>query len=931
MKPNRLNILLCLILFFKICFAGTTGKISGTVTDATGEPLIGASVLIEGTHLGAASSLDGSFFILQVPPGTYTLKASMVGYTSVIKKNIQIQVDYTTQVNFQLKEGNVEIEEVVVTAERPLVQKDVTAKVSIISSEELTAMPISDFRDAIRYQSGFTDALHLRGGRSNQIGYMVDGLEITNPLSNSYGPQSDRSGSLSQAANQLYGDQYISDPNSSNYDGISLDKGNVAEAQVLTGTFNAEYGRAMSGIVNIVTKDPGTAYSFNLEYISPMINKSIYRQRDAVAVDDNPGPNDSLKYESVKLQDKFSQWDRKLLGQFRGKINGAFPFIPNLTFLASFSSLNEDSYLPFGFNINRDYFEKLYFNPAGTNFKFSLTGIQGRKNWQPYIHDWKYIPDHYSQFERNSDHYYLEFTHLLSLSTFYTIKVSRLQTTFKRNVPGLKLVINENDYPNYEPIITDYVQPVRWSNGFFYRGYDGNIEDSKTISYQIKLDFSSQINKSHLVKAGVDLLQHDIHYFSYKNPWPGAVHEFQNYVRTPLEFAAYAQDKIELGYFIINVGLRMDYFNPNGLWDGSRQASGPNYSYDNTFATMFPDIYLPGYVDENGDFQYYPEKKVEKQVYFSPRIGISHPVSENLMFRFSYGHFIQRPDFTEIFYTHDIQRNIPLAGNPAAFIQKTVSFEAGLNQSFADLVSVDLSFYYRDIYDQLGTQFINFFPYIYAVVNNSSYANTRGFEVSIYKRYSSNFSANLNYTFLKAEGNENEPRTTVQRYYGTTNNRLRPRRAFPLEWDRTHTISGNINFWIPEIKNPSNIASSIFSGFGANVLFQLASGLPYTPSERAQGDWAYWLRILQTNSDRRPWTYSIDLDLYKNFYLGDFELSLFARVVNLLNTDNVLYVFTNTGRVWDAGPNSSLSEDYQRDPNAKGPPRQIRLGISLKY
>src|SRR3970282_994636 len=146
---------------------------------------------------------------------------------------------------------------------------------------------------------------------------------------------------------------------------------------------------------------------------------------------------------------------------------------------------------------------------------------------------------------------------------------------------------------------------------------------------------------------------------------------------------------------------------------------------------------------------------------------------------------------------HDIQRYIQLAGNPNAKMQKTVAFEAGLKQALGDLMAVDVSVSYRDIYDLLGSTFVNFFPYQYGVINNSNYANAKGFEISISKRYSSYFSGNLNYTFLIARGNENTSRTGVKTFYGSTNDRLRPRRDFYLDWDRTHTIGGNVNFWIP--------------------------------------------------------------------------------------------------------------------------------------
>jgi outer membrane receptor protein involved in Fe transport len=936
-KSNRRFILACGLLVYLLtvgsALAGVTGKISGTVKDAeTGDPLPGVNVVLEGTTLGAATGLDGSYYILNIPPGTYSVRATMIGYTPVVQKGVLVRIDLTTVVDFALSPTVLEAgEEVVVTAERPLIQRDITAKVSVIGGEEIQAMPVNDFRDMLRVQAGFTDALHLRGGRSNQVAYLIDGLDVTNPLFGNYaGTQADRSETLGQADNQLFAGAYVSDPNLSNYDGVVLDKEAVEEVQVLTGTFNAEYGRAMSGIVNVVTRDPAPKPAGQFEYLSPRLNESPYRKPNALAIDENPGPSDSLRYQVWRIQDKFTQWDRRnLIGQFRGSLSAAVPGLKKTTFLVTSRYRNDNGYLPFGYDMTREVLEKVVFRPSAA-MKFSFIGNHTRKYWQPYNHDWKYLPDNYSRFRRFSDRFSLLYSHTLSPSTFYTIKVSRLTSRYDRKVAGLEVVVDRNDYPAYDPIRTDYERPERWENGFFYRGHDISIEDSRTRTWNIKMDLTSQVSKTHLLKTGFDVLEHRIERFVYKQPYLGGIHEFQDYVRRPLEMSAYLQDKMEYDFLIVNLGVRVDYFAPNGIFKGRNATSGPFYPYDNEEATAFRDIYVPGYVDENGDFQYFPEVKARAQWRVSPRIGVAHPVTERLSFHFAYGHFFQRPDFRDIFYTHDIQRTFQLAGNPNAKVQKTVAFEAGLKQAIGDIISLDVSVYYKNIYDLLGTQYVHFFPYIYSIINNSDYANVKGFEVSIQKRYSSYFSASLNYTLSIARGNENTSRTGVKLFYGSTNNRLRPRRDFYLAWDRRHTIGGNVNIWIPKGQGPSIGGVRPFENFGLNMLVSVRSGLPYTPTERARGEWDYWLRILQTNTARRPWTYQLDLDITKEMRLGAWRLTAFARIINLLDTQNVLWVYTNTGRVWDDGQTSARSDDFIRDPSAVGPPRQVMAGLRFR-
>ena len=232
--------------------AGTTGKISGVVIDSeTNEPLPGCNIILEGTDLGAASNIDGEFFILNIPPGTYTVRATMIGYKPYSISNVRILIDLTTTLEFLMETQILNMEEeVVVIAERPLIQKDVTSKLAIVSSDDILNMPVNNVQDILTTKAGFTtDAngeLHVRGGRTGEIGYMIDGVKVDDPLNG-------------------------------NFSNI-LNKDAINEMEVISGTFNAEYGDAMSSIVNLVTKDGGESFNGKIEYTSPMINNSPYRK-----------------------------------------------------------------------------------------------------------------------------------------------------------------------------------------------------------------------------------------------------------------------------------------------------------------------------------------------------------------------------------------------------------------------------------------------------------------------------------------------------------------------------------------------------------------------------------------------------------------------------------------------------------------------------
>ncbi|MFT5517260.1 MAG: hypothetical protein ACI80V_003403, partial [Rhodothermales bacterium] len=204
-----------------------SGKIAGTVVDqASGEPLPGATVVIQGTTLGAAADVDGDYVIINVPPGVHTVRASMIGFATVLQQDVRVSIDRTTRVDFSLGEEIIQGEEVIVTAVRPLVEVDRTTSISYIGAESIANLPVQEVKDLLELQSGVAyDAqgrLHLRGGRSGEVAYLVDGIPVTNQYSG---------GSK-----------------------IEIENSWIQELQVISGVFNAEYGQAQSGVINIVTK-----------------------------------------------------------------------------------------------------------------------------------------------------------------------------------------------------------------------------------------------------------------------------------------------------------------------------------------------------------------------------------------------------------------------------------------------------------------------------------------------------------------------------------------------------------------------------------------------------------------------------------------------------------------------------------------------------
>ena len=235
-------LLLPAFLFFILSgfvFAQSSGKLTGKITDAaTSEPVPFANVVLEGTNYGAASDLEGDYIIVNVPPGTYNVIVSYIGYVKIVTQNVKINTDLTTNIDFVLTPTSVSLEqEIVIIAQTPLVKKDLTSTESRVTAEEIEEMPLQDLNQLISLQAGVNrdsdGDIHIRGGRSSEVSYLINGISITDDY--------DRSQAL------------------------IVETGSIQELQVISGTFDAKYGQAMSGVVNTVLKSGGDKFSFSAE------------------------------------------------------------------------------------------------------------------------------------------------------------------------------------------------------------------------------------------------------------------------------------------------------------------------------------------------------------------------------------------------------------------------------------------------------------------------------------------------------------------------------------------------------------------------------------------------------------------------------------------------------------------------------------------
>ncbi len=227
-----LSTFIFLIVLSVNLYSQTSGKLVGRVTDESGEPLIGANVILDGTTMGAATDLEGYYSIINVRAGTYTIRYRFLGFKTRVVENIRVSADQTTKLDAVLELEVIVGEEVVVVAQKSLVEYNQTSSVSSVNKDDIKNLPIQSLSEIVNLQAGVIDG-HFRGGRIGEVQYQVDGVTVNNPFSNS---------SM-----------------------LEIDRSVIEEVQVISGTFDAKYGQAMSGVVNTVLKTGTEKFEYSLE------------------------------------------------------------------------------------------------------------------------------------------------------------------------------------------------------------------------------------------------------------------------------------------------------------------------------------------------------------------------------------------------------------------------------------------------------------------------------------------------------------------------------------------------------------------------------------------------------------------------------------------------------------------------------------------
>jgi len=919
--PLVKHIVIVLILTMGVAHA-QSGKISGRITDKlTGEPLPFVNVVIEGTTQGAASDLDGYYNILNVAPGNYSIKISAVGYSSVTIQGIRVSIDLTSKQDVQLSEVTLELgTEVVVTATKPLVTKDLTSSTSIVSADDIAALPVTEFQEVLQLKAGIVGGT-VRGGRRGEVVYAIDGVPVTDV-----------------------------------YDGgtvVDVNANSIQELQFVSGAFNAEYGKALSGYVNIATKDGDNTFNGTVTaYVGDHYTTNTDLFRDGNKINPLAVRNLEGSLSGPILKNKLFFYANARYIYFDGWLKGLRVFNPwdittNLGATEPiesryiFQNTGDSAVVPMNFN------EKVYGQGKLTyrlldNVKVTFNYIYDRVRYRDYNHSFAYNPDGDLKRFRYGNTNILGITHTLGASTFYQLNLSYFFKKYQHYV----YENFDNPYYTHENLLgqnpADLPTPLTGGtiNQHFKR---------TTGTYGAKFDITSQVTQIHQIKGGVEFNRHNLSFDNINliqeqglqdpsitgTPWakmylPDPNNPDENlridlYQRTPIEFSTYLQDKIELNEMIINIGLRFDYFKPDGkiLADSMKDD---------------PDIYRPRKpwnisktLAERKEI-WYTDATAKYQV--SPRLGIAFPITDRGVIHFSYGHFFQIPNFDLLYTNPEFKfgqgtENLGIAGNSDLKPQMTISGEVGVQQAITDEITVDLTGYFRDIRNLAGTRAdeIRIFGGAgrYSQYVNSDFGFVKGIVLSLTKRFSDNWSATIDYTLQSAKGNASDPAATRNQVASGQQPEIQ---LIRLDQDQTHTVNVTFNY-------------SSADNWGFSLIGQYGSGFPYTPSQSLN------LSALLTNSELKPVTYTVDLRAYKDIVFGSYKVSIFARVFNLFDIQSEYGVYNDSGtadftlaeylfrqRNTDEvlrHYNLNTVDEYYRNPTMYSEPRRIEVGATLFF
>ena len=933
-----------ILIFPFILFSQSSNTITGRVVDKEkNEGLTGVNIMVKGTYYGSATDADGYYTISNINPGTYDIEASIIGYKVVLQTGIKIEVGKSVILDFSMEETVLTIgEEVVVMGKKPLFDVDETSSMTRVTSDDIANKVVSSVEDILAEQVGVTkqdNEIHIRGGRIDESLFVIDGLSIKDPLSG-------YSGNLFVNAEA------------------------IQDLEIVTGGYNAEYGQAMSGVVNITLKEGRDTFEGALKYVSDNwgMTEDVISHYNTDRIEFNLGGPDPFlellpKKLGIDLPGKFSVFFNGYGKVYDGNLSVAGSLSPhrNWTPILGMSDQSADNFLQSLAPRSNNDWHILYKvtwdisakRKLSLSYDLSLNINQGF--FMPRAFSSTYFPysyieilDNYNTITRETRLFNLNWRETLNTQSFYEVTLGRFVTTEHSAVQDL----HWSEYKerldlepiNYTVADRDGNILITYGDEFYDTGFAPEWYDIISDNYRMDADWTYRTQTRHKIKAGIENTLTRIQVLDIDEPWTGSTGfgaNYDAYKANTMFGALYFQDRITFEGMTVNLGMRYDYWIPGKYVEDA---------INDLNTVIITDAAREKFQDETFSLLGYRAKGR-----FSPRFGISHPVTDNDVLYFYYGHFSQLPTFQYVYakLQSTSQSTYQVFGNPNLNPKTTVQYELGIKHRFSEDQVLEMKAYWKDMFDYETSQTISPSNPKYAHLRfnmyfNADYARARGIELIIKSRVLQNWFADVNFNYSIVTGKSSTPLDNLLVQAGEL--REKPLGENYMSWDRPFQFFTNLYY-----SHPSN--------WGFSMRIELGSNRRYTRSIPGTREYPNGIinvngedYFIGTREDDKPYAYlgnytpklfkaiglsdlhgtsTIDLKLYKTFEINSMKIKIFLEVENILDELIPRRINSFTGLGYDPGvilPYSMInSPNPNYDPSRFRRPRTIELGMQLYF
>jgi outer membrane receptor protein involved in Fe transport len=854
------------LLFGLVCLtaAGTIGIIEGRVINKeTREPLVGVTVMIAGTSSGAATDEEGNFQISNIEAGIYDLRISNVGFQPMLYKSVAVRVGLRTKLTIELVPTAVELGEIEVTAERPLIEKDVTSTNYSIGGSQVDRLPIRSVQDIITLFPSVTAEGNVRGGKSSEVVYLVDGLPMQDVVGGGVGS--------------------------------TLPKSSITEFSIQSGGFEAEYGNALSGVVNIITRRGSDRTSLVVRtekddwFSTSWMNGYRSTSTDTVLTPAGMQPRRHIPGGNTE-SNRSTEMELTLSG----------PIVKERLhyFLANTLSFNDTRFWQdfdrfFAFPVTSDVsgIGKIDYT-VSPRIRLTAQEVYSLKKWHDYEYSWRYNLNGLPTRHRTSYRTTATLSHTLSDVLHYTVSLSDyfLESKIGDDRNSIDLTPYQYDF---------YLQYVVSGDRAWW-------SDTKQKIYTGKTDVVYQPNANNVLKVGFEINQYDIFsdvvkyepqmtYFGKILPDDLLLNYSTMYHYYPRTGSAYVQEKLEVEKdgAVVNLGFRWDFMDP--------RSERPVVEY------VTPD-------SSTGQVQSQVTKFVPASLkqQISPRMGLSFPLTWNTLLVMNYGHYFQFPLFDYLYSginPQQLRSGVSvLVGNPDLKPERTHAWEIGIKYGLSENDLFSVTYFKKEFIDQIDSKtFLSSKTrlagdYGFAEYVNNAFANAEGLEFILAHSHDERIAGSISYSLMRTEGVSdyvNQGINLAQWGFPILNE------PYPLSWDQLHTVKLTVDATLP-------------LDIACNVIWTFNSGRPYTYYPTKDGYTPVDTTIpFVPNNGRLPSSSTVNMKLTRRFSFGGHNsLSLYGDFRNLFNATNARWADSN-GRI-----GGQLS-----DPSAYYEPRRITFGL----